>query len=107
MSDIQAGSRIRELREMKHFTRRDLADRVDISPKFLYEIEKGQKGFSAEILCRISQELSVSCDYIMLGEDKEHRGIEKILCTLENLEPKQISRVYDILTILCDMCVSL
>lgn len=85
MPDIKVGSRIRELREMKHYTRGELAEKVDISAKFLYEIENGKKGFSAEVLCRLSRALSVSCDYIMMGQDQGHRGEEKIICALEDL----------------------
>ena len=104
MSDIQVGERIRELREIQNYTREAFAEKVDISSKFLYEIETGKKGFSADTLCRISLALSVSCDYIMLGEDPEHRGSERIVCVLEALKPKQISRIHDILRILEEMC---
>ena len=45
-----AGNRIRYLREKQHYTREQLAEMADISPKFLYEIESGQKGFSADTL---------------------------------------------------------
>lgn len=107
MLSIQVGARIRELREIQNYTREVLAEKVDISAKFLYEIEAGKKGFSADTLCRISKALSVSCDYIMLGEEKEHRGKEKIICALEMLEPKQVSKIQDILRILNEMYNSL
>lgn len=107
MSSIEVGERIRELRESQNYTREGLAEKVDISAKFLYEIEVGKKGFSADTLCRVSQALSVSCDYIMYGEEKEHRSAEKIICVLEMLEPKQVSKVQDILRLLCDMCNAL
>ena len=87
MSDIHIGERIRELREIQHYTREVFAEKVDISSKFLYEIETGKKGFSADTLCRIAQALSVSCDYIMFGEGDNHRGSEKIVCVLETLKP--------------------
>ncbi len=104
MSNNQVGERIRELREIQNFTREALAEKADISAKFLYEIEAGKKGFSADILCRISKALSVSCDYIMLGEGSTHPGNEKIICVLETLEPKQISKMQDIVKILYEMC---
>lgn len=66
-----AGLRIRELREMNRYTREQFAEKVDISSKFLYEIETGQKGFSADTLYRISMGLSVSCEYILTGEEHE------------------------------------
>ena len=43
MSNIQIGDRIRTLREMNNYTREELAEKVDISTKFLYEIEMGKK----------------------------------------------------------------
>ena len=104
MSNNQIGDRIRELRELQSYTREVLAEKVGISSKFLYEIEAGKKGFSAETLCRISKALSVSCDYIMLGEDSLHRSNEKIICALEMLEPKQVSKMHDIVKILYEMC---
>ena len=103
MSNSKVGDRIRELREIQNFTREAFAEKVDISAKFLYEIEVGKKGFSAETLCRISKALSVSCDYIMLGEDNSHHGNEKIICVLKMLEPKQVSKIQDIVKILYEM----
>lgn len=104
MSDKQIGARIRELREVRHYTREAFADKIGISSKFLYEIEAGKKNFSAETLCKIAQELSVSCDYIMSGEDEEHRGITKFLQTLESLGPEKISKLQRLLEELEDIC---
>lgn len=104
MERIQIGERIRELREIQNYTRESFAEKVDISAKFLYEIEVGKKNFSADTLCRIAKALSVSCDYIMFGEDTKHRSTEQIICVLEMLEPKQISKIRDILKLLYDMC---
>lgn len=70
-------------------SREALAEKADISTKFLYEIEVRQKGFSAETLSRLAQVLSVSCDYIMYGQEREHRGADKIVCVLEMLEPRR------------------
>lgn len=103
MSDKKIGERIRELREIQNFTREGFSEKVGISAKFLYEIEVGKKGFSADTLCRIAKALSVSCDYIMYGEEKEHRSKEKIVSVLEMLEPRQISKMQDILKILYSM----
>ena len=105
MLDSQIGERIRELREIQHYTREYFAEKIDISSKFLYET--GKKGFSVDILKRMSEVLSVSCDYILLGEDKEHRTSEKIICVLETLEPKQMSRMQEILKILYDISNSI
>lgn len=107
MANVEAGERIRELREMQNYTREGLAEKVDISAKFLYDIETGKKGFSADTLCRISHALSVSCDYIMFGEEKIHQSAQKIACVLEGLKPLQLRELQDILKILCEMCDAL
>lgn len=104
MTNKLVGQRIRELREMHDYTRETLAEKVDISGKFLYEIETGKKGFSAEVLGRLSDELSVSCDYIIFGEEKGGYGIEKIKCILEKVGLKQRSKMLDILKILYEIC---
>lgn len=107
MSDSGIGERIRELRELQHYTREALAEKVDISTKFLYEIEVGKKGFSADTLGRLAQALSISCDYILFGEETEHRGTEKIECILELLNPKQRSRMHELVQIMMEMCEGL
>ena len=37
MSQMKRGERIRELREIQNYTREAFAEKIDISPKFLYE----------------------------------------------------------------------
>ncbi len=101
---IEIGERIRELRESQNYTREGFAEKADLSSKFLYEIEAGKKGFSADTLCKISQALSVSCDYIMYGEEKEHCGVQKLACVLEMMEPGQVYKIQTILKMLYRMC---
>ena len=52
---VEAGKRIRLIREKKQYTREYVALKADISSKFLYEIEHGLKGFSADNLYKISR----------------------------------------------------
>lgn len=67
MLDKVVGKRIRELREKQEMTREELANKAEITVKFLYEVEKGKKGISASNLYKIAMALSTSCDYILLG----------------------------------------
>ncbi len=103
MEEKHARERIRELRESRKYTRQVLAEKANISEKFLYEIETGKSGFSAETLCQLSKALSVSCDYIMFGEEEEEQSLEKITGILELLEPRQLKKVQQVLKILCDI----
>ena len=71
MRDIyrSAGERIGQLRSSKDFTRAELAEMIGISVKFLYEIEAGKKGFSADVLYRLAWALGAGCDYILMGKE--------------------------------------
>ena len=104
MEREKIGYRIRELREMHNYTWEKMAEMVEISPKFLYEIESGKKGFSSEILCKIARKFIVSCDYIMYGEEQSLKISEKMYCILKQVETKQIIKIQSILKLLIEIC---
>ena len=64
----EAGARIRAIRLEKGYTRESMAAHIKLSGKFLYEIEFGRKGFSADVLLRIANYLETDCNYIMTGK---------------------------------------
>ena len=97
-----AGYRIRELREMNRYTREQFAEAADISPKFLYEIETGQKGFSADTLHRIAKALSVGCDYILSGKKQDMYG-EEVLDTIGMFSCDQMVAISKILELLYEV----
>lgn len=90
-----AGARIRKLREVNRYTREEFAEIAEISPKFLYEIETGQKGFSADTLYRIAKGLSVSCEYILSGDYQAGFSEEvlEVLNLYSGAQMKDISRL--------------
>ena len=98
MERKKVGNRIRELREMHNYTREGMAEMVEISPKFLYEIESGKKGFSSDVLCKIARTLTVSC------EEHSLRNGEKIYYILNQLETEQAIKIQFILKILIEIC---
>ena len=93
----EAGGRIHNLRDIRGYTRESLAARAGISDKFLYEIETGKKGFTAEILFRIAKALNVSCDYIITGQHTEGHCNEEILRLMEEFSDSQMSKVIKLL----------
>lgn len=97
MTQRDVGERIKRLRESNNYTRDAFAEKVGISPKFLYEIEMGRKGFSADTLVKISKAVSVSCDYIMLGTKTDNKVVDDVVCELEGFKPDQMGQVRDIL----------
>ena len=70
------GKRIRKQREFLGYTREVFAEKLDVTPKFCSDIELGIKGMSVPTLCKISEILGLSTDYILFGA-----------CTEANEEP--------------------
>jgi len=103
MIDKVVGQRIRYLREKNNYSRELFAEKIQISSKFLYEIENGKKGFSVEILLRITMVLNISCDYILTGTDKG-KVSEEFLKEIYQIPPLQRAYIQEILTILCKIC---
>lgn len=92
----KAGGRIRDLRKKNRYTREEFAELTGISSKFLYEIEKGKKGFSADTLYRITKVLAVSCEYILSGESQKDYS-EEMLNTLNLFNHTQKIKVVELL----------
>jgi len=53
---------MRELREQKDVSLRELAKKLEVSPAFLSDIELGRRYPSDEVLVRIARELSTSVE---------------------------------------------
>lgn len=104
MDDIyaEAGMRIRELRELRHYSREQFAELTEISPKFLYEIETGKKGFSAYTLLKMSEVLEIPTDYIMMGGCEDTRA-EEINLLIGRFNPKHMTNVEKLLAIVYEM----
>lgn len=100
MENKEIGERIAYLRVVNHYTREALAELVGITPKFLYDIETGKKGFSANTLYRISKSLGVSCDYIISGTSS--RSVTEIE-VVEMFEPSQQKRIKELLRVIYDL----
>lgn len=71
MDWTSVGARIRKQREMLGYTREVFAEKIDVTPKFCSDIELGVKGMSVPTLCRVSNVLSLSTDYILFGRTAE------------------------------------
>ena len=83
MLDKEIGTRIRKQRELLGYTREQLSEKINVSPKFCSDIELGTKGMSMETLCKLSKELSLSTDYILFG--KTNSNIDEEISHLVSL----------------------
>ncbi|MBD5444288.1 MAG: helix-turn-helix transcriptional regulator [Lachnospiraceae bacterium] len=64
----EIGRRIKTERKELGYTQEKLAEIVNVSPHYIYEIERGLKAMSLETLINISAALEISTDYILFGE---------------------------------------
>jgi XRE family transcriptional regulator, regulator of sulfur utilization len=53
------GDAIRSYRKGAELTQEELAERVDLNPKYLGEIERGEKIISIEALLRVAKALNI------------------------------------------------
>ncbi len=80
IDNIATGRRIRIKREALGMTRDRLAEEIEVTSKFIQDIEYGAKGMSTETLVRLSEALGLTTDYILKGfvdEEGPGQGIER------------------------------
>ena len=87
-----AGERILLTRVMRGYTRESLAELAEISSKFLYEIETGKKGFSAQVLHNLCKALHVDSDYILTGK-QEVTYDQELVTVLEMFEKDKTEKL--------------
>lgn len=76
--------RMRQVRELKHFTQEDLADRSGLSASQIYRIESGKSEPSADAVVAIAKGLEVSADYLLgLSDDIGGHITEQDLTPME------------------------
>lgn len=77
---VEMGERIRKRRESLGMTREYLSEQLDITPKFLGDIEYGAKGMSLKVFSRLVQVLNVSADYLLAGDETNN---PRLLCEIK------------------------
>lgn len=92
---IEIGGRIRKSREGLLMTQERLAELLDVSVKFVSDIELGAKGMSLKTLNRLSSSLLVSTDYILYGSEEGDFG--EFLTLLRKCPPDKRRYAEDIL----------
>ncbi len=83
MKDVNVilGERIKLGRKASGLTRERLAEMIDVSPRFLAEVESGKVGVSLQTLKNISTALCVSSDYLLGLDSDSQLNRLKVLCT--------------------------
>lgn len=91
------GQKIRQLRNMHHFSQADLAERIDVSTNYIGQIERGDRKPSLETLVALCNVLNTSMDYILSDsiERDEDQISQDILSKLSSLTPAEKEYFYN------------
>lgn len=96
------GMRILSIRMLYNMSREQFSERIGISSKFLYEIEKGKKGFSCIVLYRICIEFNVDCNYLLTGNT--YNGYDtRLLEIIKKFDGKQCIKLIKVLDDISDL----
>lgn len=74
MNLIEIGARIKAYRKSMGISQEKLAEMINVSPHYIYEIERGTKTMSLETFVTLSEVLNLSTDYILFGDKKDDTG---------------------------------
>lgn len=69
--NIQIGERIKAAREQTKMTQECLAERIEVSPQYVSDLERGVVGVSLTTLKKICLVLNVSSDQLLFGANGE------------------------------------
>ena len=72
--NIQIGEQIKAAREQSKLTQEQFAERIDVSPQYVSDLERGVVGASIATLKSICTVLGVSSDQILFGSETENRA---------------------------------
>lgn len=95
--NIQIGEQIRLAREQAHLTQEQLSERIDVSPQYISDLERGVVGISIPTLKRACIALGVSSDQILFGFTSCDRvfTIEKRCKDLSDQEFSALVKIVD------------
>lgn len=74
MNLTEIGSRIKAERKKLGLTQENLAEMINVSTHYIYEIERGMKSMSLDTLVLIAEKLELSLDYIIFGNQRSELG---------------------------------
>ena len=94
----EVGDRIKKCRETQGYTREKFAELIDVTPRFVYDVEMGNKGMSMGTLIKVGSVLNVPVDYILLGRDAKNMPIDPdTLALIQRCPDSKIDYLNDII----------
>lgn len=102
MDIAELGLRIKQCRKSRQLTQERLAELIDVSSHYIYEIEKGLKCMSLSTLVDIALALNISTDYLLFGtqEYSSQEQIDQLDLILNDLPDQKRQSIAEIIKLL-------
>lgn len=98
MDTLKIGMRIKKQRQLLEYTREELAERANITPRFCYDLELGNKKMSVDTLYSMRNALHVSADYLLFGESQAE-GFDSIIAMLKTCPENKLEQLEKIISL--------
>lgn len=73
--NIQIGEQVRIAREQAKLTQEMLAEKIEVSPQYISDLERGVVGIALPTLKKLCSALGVASDQILFGTQSKDRGV--------------------------------
>ena len=73
--NILIGEQVRVAREQAKMTQEVLAEKIEVSPQYISDLERGVVGIALPTLKRLCSTLGVTSDQILFGERPQDRAV--------------------------------
>lgn len=95
--NIKIGEQVKKARESAKLTQEQLAEKIEVSPQYISDLERGVVGISIQTLKTLCTELCVSSDSILFGSD-DNKKAYRIQEKFEFLSDNQMMILFDIIS---------
>ena len=94
------GIRIKDIRNRRGFTQEELAEKIDINPKYLSSIERGKENPTLNTLIKLSESLDVNLNDIFHQIEIEDLAKRKalLISLLDEADDDQLKLAYRVLS---------
>ncbi len=94
--NVQIGVQVRKAREKAHMTQEKLSEKLDCSPQYVSDLERGVVGLSIPMLKNLCLSLGVSSDSILFGAENR-KDFEAIADKCRGLSDEQFLLLTEII----------
>ena len=91
-----ADKRLKMLRRELKMTQEEMAEVLELSPRYVAQIESGERNMSAATLYRACSRLSISADYLLLGKS-ENQSASLFINILDSLDNEYLPLAEELL----------